>query len=186
MNPAPRRTSRAALAALLVAIAVTVTAFGVAAGVSTQIARGSSETGQGAFVSQHPLTYWTWVSTQLGTIPAVVPRLVSTTVTAPTVLNRGGRSFTINPGVAGQPSVAWSFQQAVTAPVSTELKITFVDGLAGPVSTIVAYVETNARALGAPATFVFYWDAGAFAPTSLSIETMNATVLACTAVGTCP
>jgi len=182
----PRGPPRLALWALVMAIAVTVTAFGVAAGLSTQVIKGAPESGQGSFVTEHALAYWSWHSTVLGTIPVVVPRQISIVVTAPSVLPRGGRSYTINTAVAGQTSVAWTFQEATTAPRTTELKLTFVDGLVPPTSTIVVYVETSTRAPGAAVSYVFYWDAGTFAPNSLAIETMTATIQACTAVGTCP
>ena len=181
------RSPRSATIALLVAIALTVTTFGVAAGLSTQVSLGNPETGQGSFVTEHPLPYWTWQATQLGTIPARVPGAASVVVRTPTVLPfRGGRSYTINGGLAGQTSVLWTFQQTTAAPRSTELVITFVDGLSSAASTINIYVETNARAPGATYAFTFYWDAGTFAPGSLEIETMTATVQACTAIGTCP
>jgi hypothetical protein len=180
------RVPRLALLALLAAISVTVTTFGIAAGLSTQVTRGVPETGQGAFVAEQPLAYWAWHATQLGTIPVRVPARASVAVNTPTLLPRGGRSYTINAGVAGQTSVAWTFDETVGAPRSTELVITFVDGLTQPTSTIIVYVETNARAPGFPAAYVFYWDAGAFAPGALAIETLSATVQACSAIGTCP
>jgi hypothetical protein len=181
------RSPRLALWAVLVAIAVTVTGFGVAAGLSTQVTLGTSETGQGAFVTEHPLAYWTWQSTQLGTVPAVVPAAVSLVARTPTVLPRAvGRSYMINAGTAGQTAVLWTFAEQVAAPRSTELMITFSDGLVGAVSTITAYVETSARAPLVAVDFVFYWDAGAFSPTGLSIESLTVTVAACAAIGTCP
>jgi hypothetical protein len=181
-----RRPTHSVVFAILVTFTVTLTAFGVAAGLGGQITSGGPETGQGAYVVEHPLAYWTWRSTQLATIPGVVPARVSLVAGKPTVLPRGGRSYTINAGVAGQTSVFWTFQQTTTAPRSTELKITLVDGLTAPASTIVVYVETSARALGVAANFLFYWDAGTFAPASLVIETMTATVEACTGIGVCP
>jgi hypothetical protein len=183
--PIPR-SSRNALFAILAVTTVVVTALGLVTGLGTQITSGGPETGQGAYVAEHPLAYWTWRSTQLGTIPGVVPGRASIAAATPTVLPRVARSFTINAGVAGQTSVSWTFQQTTTAPRSTELKITLVDGLASPTTTIIVYVETNARALGVAANFVFYWDAGTFAPGALVIETMTSTVQACTAIGVCP
>ncbi|MGA8543321.1 MAG: hypothetical protein WB947_07300 [Thermoplasmata archaeon] len=178
---------RIVLYAVLVAIAITVTGFGVAAGLSTQVSLGSTESGQGSSVTEHPLAYWTWGSTQLGTIPARVPAAVSLVATAPTLLPRAaGRSYAINAAVARQTSVVWTFDELTTAPRSTELMITFVDGLSGAATTIVAYVETRAAAPAGTLAFIFYWDAGAFAPTGLAIESMTATVQACTAIGTCP
>ena len=181
-----RRPPRVAPFAVLVAVGVALTSLGVAAALGTQVLQGTVESGQGAYVAEHPLTYWTWHETALGTIPAPAPARASVTAGAPTVLPRFRGSYTIDASVAGQVSVSWTFQQTTAAPVATELLITFVDGLGPPTSTVSVYVETNARALGAPATFVFYWDAGTFAPGSLVIETMTVTVQACTAIGVCP
>jgi hypothetical protein len=186
MNPAPGRVGRARVYAVLIAIAVTFTDFGVAAGLGTQINQGAPETGQGAFVTEHPLTYWGWQSTVLGTIPRPAPPAVSLNVRAPTLLPRGGRAYAINPAVAGQTSVAWTFQKTTAAPRATELVITFVDGLVQPTTTITVYVEINIRGIGTAATYLFYWDAGTFAPGAFEIETMSKTVLACTAIGVCP
>ncbi|MGA8302446.1 MAG: hypothetical protein WA691_07605 [Thermoplasmata archaeon] len=186
MTPTSVRSPHLPVYALLAAIAVTVSAFGVAAGASGQVAQGPSETGQGAFVAEHPLEYWAWHATQLGTVPQPVPAPVSVVAHTPTRLPRGGRSYTINAAVAGQTSVAWTFAEAATGPPGTELMVTFVDGLSGPVSTITVYVETTLRGLAGSVDFVFYWDAGTFAPGSLSIESMTATVQACAAIGDCP
>jgi hypothetical protein len=186
VSASARRPHHPALYALFSSIAVVLIAIGFAAGLGSQITKGSMETGQGAYVTERPLAYWTWHATVLGTIPAAVPPRASTTSGAPTLLPRVGRSYTINAAVAGQTSVAWTFQQTTAAPRAAELVITFVDGLSSTTSTIVVYVETNARALAAPARFVFYWDAGAFAPGTLTIETMTATVQACAAIGNCP
>jgi hypothetical protein len=187
VKPRGERPPRIALIALLIAIAVTVTGFGVAAGLSTQVARGNPETGQGSAVTEHPLTYWMWAATQLGTIPATVPVRASLVAATPTILPRVvSRSYTINAAVAGQTSVAWTFDELTTAPRSTELMITLVDGLTTAAASITVYVETSARVPFGTVAFVFYWDAGAFAPTGLAIESMSATVTACTAIGTCP
>jgi hypothetical protein len=183
MNAGP---SRLPVLALCVAVGVALSAIGISMGLGSQVSEGASETGQGAVVTEHPLTYWTWHATLLGTIPTPAPRLVSIAKALPSLLPRFPRSYTLNAAVAGQTSVAWSFQQTTGAPLTTELMITFVDGLTSPTSTIVAYVETGIRLLGVATTFTFYWDAGTFAPGSLSIETMTATVQACTAIGVCP
>jgi hypothetical protein len=186
VNPPSVRPPRLPILALLAAIVVTVTTFGVAAGASSQVTQGPAETGQGAFVNEHPLAYWSWHSTTVGTIPQPVPPPVSVVAHTPTRLPRVARSYSINGAVAGQPSVAWTFIEAVTAPRLVELMITFVDGLTGPASTIMVFVELSFRAPAGPVAFVFYWDAGTFAPGSLSIETMTATVQTCAPIGTCP
>lgn len=172
--------------AFVLALALTLTTFGLAAGASTQILAGSAEAGQGAVVSEQGLTYWGWHATDLGTLPTPVPARASLAVAAPTPLPRFGRSYTINPSVAGQTGVEWVFQETVTAARSTELVLTFFDGLNPPGTTITVYVETNARAPPGTVTFNFWWDAGAFSPSALTIESLTATVEVCTAIGTCP
>lgn len=176
--------SRGLWAVLAGAIA-TVAAVGLAAGLATQITYGS-ETAQGASVTEHPLAYWTWHETILGTIPAPVPARVSAAEATPTVLPRGARSYTIDAATAGDTAVAWTFDLQTTMPRSMELMLTFADGLSGPVSTLTVYVETPVRAPGAAVAFTFYWDAGTFAPGTLVIETMTGTAVACAAVGNCP
>ncbi|MGA9839512.1 MAG: hypothetical protein WBE40_06375 [Thermoplasmata archaeon] len=186
MSAGVARGAHLPIYALLVVVGVTVSTLGLAAALATQISEGTAESGQGAYVAQSSLTYWNWEGTLLGTIPLPVPRTVSTAVATPTVLPAGRRSYTVNAGTAGQTSVEWTFGQGVSAPTSTELVITFVLGLNHPVVTISIYVETNARASAAVSTYHFYWDAGTFAPGSLAIETMTATVQVCTSIGTCP
>jgi hypothetical protein len=187
VSSASSSSRRIALYALATAVAVAVSGLGIAAGLGSQVLKGGAETGAGSDVTQHGLAYWGWSSTVIGTMPTPVPRVVSTTVGAPTRLARlAGASYSINAGTAGQTSVVWTFTEVTTAPRSTELMVTFVDGLTGAASTIVAYLETSARAPVAALTFVFYWDAGAVAPTGLEIATMTVTVQACTAIGVCP
>ena len=159
---------------------------GFTLGAATQVTQGTTENSQGAFVSQASQTYWLWHATILVAIPVPVPAAASTTVTAPTVLPAGGTSYTINPSTAGAESVRWQFAEQTTAPASTELEFRFVAGLNGPSSSIRIYLETQALAPFAAVTYFLYWDAGAFPPTSLTIETMQVTVLVCTSVGHCP
>jgi hypothetical protein len=168
------------------AMAVTVTSFGVAAGLGSQFGPGTLEIGQGAEVSEHSLAYWQWHQTELGTIPNPVPARISTTVGTPTLLPRGGRTFTINAAVVGQTGVRWTFQETVAAPTSTELVITLSDSLSQSAGTILVYVETAARAPGGTLNYNFWWDAGTFAPGALTIESLTATVQVCSAIGTCP
>ncbi len=185
VNPAVRRPGRLGLLGFLAVIAVGSLAVGLVGAVGTQVTNGPVETGAGAYVTEHPLTYWEWVETALGTVPAAVPGRASTTVGAPTVLGLEAASYAIDPAVSGQPSVIWTFAETPATPARTELALTFVDGLADPATTVTVYLETAVRAPFLTLEFVFYWDAGAFAPTALDIETMSATVVACPAIGDC-
>lgn len=173
------------LGAILVAAILGIVG-GFTLGAATQVTQGPVENSQGAFVSQQGTTYWTWAATILTVIPTPAPAAASTTVTAPTRLPAGGTSYVINPSTAGAEAVSWQFTEGTTSPVSTELEFRFVAGLSGPSSAIRIYLETQTVAPGVATTYLLYWDAGTFPPTSLTIETMQVTVLACTAVGTCP
>lgn len=173
------------LGAVLVAAVLGIVG-GFALGAATQVTQGPVENSQGAYVAQAGLTYWTWHATILDTIPTPVPASASTTVAAPTVLPGAGTSYDINPSTAGAQAVRWQFSEGTTAPVSTEIELRFVAGLNGPSSSIRIYLETQTLPPVGALTFYLYWDAGAFPPASLTVETMQITVLACTAVGTCP
>jgi len=187
VNGSAEASRRIALYAVVTAVAVAVSGVGIASGLGSQLLKGGGETGQGSEVTQHGLAYWGWASTVVDTVPAAVPRAVSHTVTAPTRLARGGgAAFSINAATAGQTSVRWTFTEGTTAPRSTELVLTFVDGLGGAASTILVYLETSARAPTGALSFVFYWDAGAATATGLEISTMTATVQACSGIGVCP
>jgi len=186
MSATDRPAARNGVLGVLVALGLTLAALGVTAAASTQINPGGTETGVGAYVTEHALTYWTWHETSLTTVPAPVPVRASTTVGTPTVLPRGARTYTINAAVAGDAAVAWTFYETTAAPRASEIAITFTDGLTAPVTSVTIYVETSFRAPIATVAYVFYWDAGTFAPGSLVVETMTTTAVACTAIGTCP
>jgi hypothetical protein len=182
-----RRSFRGTFLAIAAVVAISVTGLGVAAGLGSQILLGGGETGQGSDVTQHALAYWTWTSTVSGTIPTPVPVAISHTVTAPTRLPRfAGTSYALNAATAGQASVVWTFSEATTAPRSTELVLTFVEGVGATTTTILAYVETSARVPLAALSFVIYWDAGTSLPTGFAISSLTATVQACTGIGVCP
>jgi len=159
---------------------------GFTLGAATQVTQGPVENSQGAFVAQQGTAYWTWHATILTVIPTPAPGLASGTVGAPTRLPAGGASYVIGPSTAGAEAVRWQFTEGTTTPASTELEFRFVAGLSGPSSAIRVYLETQAAIPGFATTYFLYWDAGTFPPASLTIETMQVTVLACSAVGTCP
>jgi len=173
------------LGAILVAAILGIVG-GFTLGAATQVAQGPTEYSDGALVAQQDLSYWVWHATILTTIPARVPTAASTAVATPTILPAAGRSYTINAATAGAEAVRWQFSEGTTAPASTELELRLVAGLNGPSSSIRIYLETQAVAPFGALTFFLYWDAGAFPPASLTIETMQVTVLVCTSVGHCP
>ena len=159
---------------------------GAGLGAPALLSPGPTETAQGADVGQQGLTYWVWQSTQLWHIPTPVPTTLSLAVATPTLLSTVASAYTINPALAGNESVRWAFQETTAAPRSTELELRFLDGLTGGAVALRIYVETRATAVPAALVFELYWDAGAFAPASVTVETMQVDVLACTSVGNCP
>ncbi len=161
-------------------------ALGSVLGASALFGPGSTEDGQGAYVSESTPAYWTWQETLRGTIPAPVPAAVSLAAHVPTLLPALATAYRLAPATAGNNSVRWVFQEATTTPRLTELELRFTVGVAGSTVKITAYVESATTVLGAALDFTFYWDAGTAGPTAVTVATMQATVLVCTAVGVCP
>jgi hypothetical protein len=165
-------------------LALTVLGWTVAAPAS--IGPGTPELAQGADVGENTPTYWLWEGAQRWNIPAPVPALLSDVATLPTVLPAAGASYVLNSATATNTSVRWTFRETVAAPTSTELELRFTDGLSRTAVTITVYLETRASALPGPLTFLLYWDGGAFAPTGITVQTMQVTVQACASLGHCP
>ncbi len=176
------------LAGLATATAVLLMAILVGAGwsASAQLIPGPTEVGGGADVGEQAPAYWVWEATQVWEVPAVVPAELSATAGTPTRLPGVGSSFTINAAKAGDPSVRWEFEETTAAPVSTELELRFLDGLSGPAAKVTVYLETQATVRAGALVFYLFWDAGASAPSAITVATMQVDVLGCTAVGTCP
>ncbi len=172
--------------AVFAAVLTSSAVLGSVLAASAQVTSGTAERGQGAYVSETGQAYWTWRDSQIRVVPTPVPAAVSLLAAAPTRLPGAPTSYMINAGVAGATAVRWQFTEATTAPVSTELELRFAVGLSATAVHITAYVETQAAHIGAAIVFTFYWDAGAFAPGTITIETIQATVLVCTSIGTCP
>lgn len=181
----PHRTAREFPLLVLSLALLLLSLLGLTAGTS-QVSLGTVETGQGAYVSEQGLTYWPWDATALAAVPAPVPLTPSTNPAAPTLLSPGGRSYTINTAIAGAEAVRWQFSELTTAPRTTEIELRFVVGTSSTTASIRIYVETRGIPPARTLTFYFYWDAGAFPPTVLTIATEQTTVLACSAIGTCP
>jgi hypothetical protein len=185
-------THRAVLSAVLKAGAVasavllTTSLLGGVIGAATTLLLGPSEQGQGAYESEQTPTYWGWVATVIQAIPAVVPSAASTNVGAPTVLPRPGSSYVIDPSTAGDPAVVWQFLEGPTTPPSTELEVRFVATLGQPTIIITVYLETQTVIPPRTPGYDLYWDAGTFAPATITVDAMRVTVLACSSLGTCP
>ena len=172
--------------AFVVSAATAGVVVGGVLGVSTQVALGPNENGQGAYVSEAGLAYWSWEQTHVGPIPNPVPPRVSLAKAAPSILPAGATRYAMNPAARGQPSVEWSFQEGTTTPPRTELEIRFVDGLSQPAAAFTVYVESQNAIPGGPVVFNFYWASPPFPPAFFTIETMQSSVLVCTAIGVCP
>lgn len=180
------RVTDLGLLALATVVLVGAAGLGEVLGAPTTISEGAAEQGLGAYVGDQSPAYWTWQSSALVTIPAAVPGAASANPATPTILPAGAAGYTINAATAGHPAVRWVFRETTATPASTELELRFVVGLTNTAAHITVYVETQAAPPGAAHNYRFYWDAGTFAPTAITIETMEATVLACAAVGNCP
>lgn len=187
----PRRPARSGRAAprrlgLALTLALTLAAVaGMTLAASTTITAGTIEQSQGADVGESTPTYWTWTSSEVFAIPTPAPAQASTNPAAPTVLPAAGARYSVNAATAGQTGVRWVFSETAAAPASTELELRFVVGLSAAAVDLTVYVELQAAAHGT-FTYRFFWDAGTVAPTSITISTMQTTVLACTSVGHCP
>jgi hypothetical protein len=184
-RPRPRR-ARAAGVVLVLGLLVASTVVGWSFGAPATVGPGTTEHGQGADVGERTPAYWIWVAAQIWGMPAPPPSLLSTSSLAPTVLPGASVSYRMNSATAGNTSVRWEFHETTAAPTSTELELRFTDGLTRAATTITVYLETQPTALGAPLTFFVYWDAGAFGPTGVTVQTMQVNVLVCTGIGTCP
>lgn len=185
----PRRAHAArrwAWAGTLVALLAIGAGWTVAA--SFSIGLGSTETGSGAYHPTTQLTYFAEVDSGVGVVPAPAPTTLSTTVGAPTVLPAAATNYGVNTATAGDVGQFWKFTEATTAPVNTELVLRFsVSTGAGPtVTTVTAYVETQATAPGSAITFVLYFDLGAVSAGSITLNNVLEITQQCSAVGTCP
>jgi hypothetical protein len=190
--PFSRSPERAVSRRWVVTFAFAATALFVALALGSVLAAsatfglGKSEEGQGAYVGETGLTYWQWRANAVDTIPTPVPGAVSHVVTAPTVLAGASTSYMINTGKVGNTSVRWEFRETAAAPLSREIELRFTDGLTAIAVKITAYIETRATGIFGPILFYFYWDAGTFAPGSVTVESMQVVALVCSAVGVCP
>lgn len=168
------------------ALLLAVTFVGWTQAAPATVGPGTTEQGQGADVGERTTAYWLWEGAQLWHIPNPSPSVLSTTATLPTVLPAGSGTFSINAATATNTSVRWTFEETTAAPPSTELELRFIDGLTRTAAIITVYLETRTTAPTAPLAFILYWDAGAFAPTGITIQTMQVTVQACSSLGHCP
>jgi hypothetical protein len=168
------------------AVAVAAALLATGLGAPGTVQPGGPEQGQGADVGEAGPSYWVWEAAQVWHIPRPVPALLSASAAAPTRLARASTSYRIDAAVSGDLAVRWTFSETTTAPASTELELRLTDGLSGTANTLTVYVETQLGVRRAALTFLLYWDAGAVGPTGITVETMQADVLVCSAVGHCP
>jgi hypothetical protein len=148
--------------------------------------KGVTEQGQGTDVGEGGPAYWVWEAAQLWGMPTPVPALASSTALTPTLLPAISSSFRINAATAGNTSVRWEFKETTAAPGTTELELRFTDGLTRPAVSLTVYLETRPGVLPGALTFFVFWDAGAFGPARVTVETMQVNVLVCAPVGVCP
>ncbi|MGA8275884.1 MAG: hypothetical protein WB789_10200 [Thermoplasmata archaeon] len=171
---------------VVLALVLASTVAGWSLGAPASVGPGTAEQGQGADVGEQSPAYWGWEAAQIWGMPAPVPTLLSTGSSAPTVLAAASSSYRINSATAANTSVRWEFLETTAAPGSTELELRFVDGLTRAASSVTVYLETRPGTLAVDLTFLIYWDAGAFGPSGVTVQTMHVTVLVCTGIGRCP
>ncbi len=172
--------------ACFVSVAILAVVTGAVLGASALVAAGPTEIGQGTYVSESGLAYWSWEETHVGAIPNPVPARVSLVKAAPTLLPPGSTSYTINAAARGQTAIEWTFQEASTTPSRTELELGFTAGLSQMAAAFTVYVESQNVVGGAPVVYHFYWAAPAVPPSSFTIETMQSSVFSCVGIGMCP
>jgi hypothetical protein len=181
------RRRRFVLGSLGAAVALlSIVLVGPTIAAAEQFLPGAAESAGGAYVAQSSPAYWVWEGTEIWTVPVTVPALLSPVVTAPTRLAATGGSYVLDAAKAGNTSVRWEFEETTGAPTSAELEVRILVGLSNPSVAIKLYVETQAAVLTRALTFFLYWDAGKFAPTGLTVETMQASFLVCSSIGHCP
>jgi hypothetical protein len=161
------------LAYVCVAVALAFGA-GLATAVGLTVTAGPAENGGG---SQHPgvwLPYWE----QFGavdnlTIPAAPPALISTTDATPTVLPSANTAYRLDAATAGHTALVWVFNETDNGfNANRELMLTFtISTGAGPaITSITAYIETQAAGPGSAWKFTFYWDSGSAGAIALNSE----------------
>jgi len=170
-----------------VVVSALVIASGLIAAVSFRVASSGEEVVGEVGPTQY-LAHWQFVGSATGTTPVPTPRVWSARVAAPTRLGRVSANALIDAGLPGHVAALWTFNETVGIAASTELELAFsIHYLVGAVAHSVAitvYVETNARALAATATFSVYWDSGGAA--AITYVSQLVVTQVCSAVGTCP
>ena len=161
------------LAYVVVAIAIAFGA-GLATAVGLTVTAGPAENGDGSHHAGAWLQYWD----QIGAIdnlstPATPPALISTSAASPTTLPSASTDYMIDAGTGGDTALVWTFNETDNGfNANRELMLSFtVSTGAGPtITTIVAYVETQAAGPTPDWEFTFYWDSGSALAISLNSE----------------
>ena len=187
-RPVRRRSgSSAPRHALLAALVVLLVVSGFAAAASFQI-RAIPESLGAVTSSTEFLTHWQFEGVAVGATPNPPPRVWSAVVTAPTRLPRASAAALLNIGAAGHAAAAWTFNETVGMPVSTEVVVSYtvVYVVAGVTHTATGsvYIESQRAAPAGPLTFTVYWDSGH--PTGVTLVSLLEVSQVCPAVGTCP
>jgi hypothetical protein len=162
-------------------------AVGGVGGVALKITH-STETLAGIQAPADFLAHWQQVGSEAGTTPAPTPRLWSTTVGAPTRLNRFALTDRIDAATVGDLALVWVFNETVGIATATEIEIHFqiqyLLGTTANTASITVYVETQRGALAGPLSFTVYWDSGH--ATGVTFVDQLEVTQSCSAIGTCP
>jgi hypothetical protein len=134
------------------------------------------------------LTHWQQTGVLSALTPNPVPPRASVVVATPTRLPGASGSLSLDPAVAGDQALEWTFTESVALPINEEVEIAFdVQYTVGAVphtATATVFLESQAVAIGAPLTFNLYWDTGA--PGGATFGAESEISQACTGVGACP
>jgi hypothetical protein len=184
-EPGKRFARKSVYVATGFALLAVIAGFGMAA---FTIQQGSAITGAGAYNGANPITWWTESGVGVSVQPTVLPTTLSGVVGTPTVLAAAATNYGVNTAVANDVAQIWRFTEAAGATASTELELSFtVSTGAGPtVTTVVAYVETQATPPAGGATFTFYYDLGSASAGTITLNSVTEIAQQCSAVGTCP
>jgi hypothetical protein len=149
----------------------------------------NSETGNGDYTGATALSYWTETSVGLSGPPGALPTTLSGTVGTPTVLAGASGNYGVNTVVSGDTEQFFRFSETTSAPVSTEVEVSFTINTgsgSGTNAVTTVYIETQTSAPGSTLVFTLYYDLGSAASANIILNSAQQTSVQCSAVGTCP
>jgi len=170
---------------ILVATILAMVTFGSGYAMAAISVSNGTETAGGNYVNPSSISGWGLSATDpssVALIPSSGTTASSTIVGTPTVLTTSA-SYTVGTVTAGDIAQVMKFAETASAPISTEIEITFTLSAASTTTTTI-YLETQASP--SAQTFTMYLDAGSASSGSVTINSAVQISQQCSAVGTCP